>query len=154
MAIVLSEFAESNPGFNFQILATDISTRVLEKARNAVYDEERIAPVPSHLKKKYLLRSKDSASGLVRMAPVLRDKVRFGRLNFMDDDFGMREPFDIIFCRNVVIYFDRQTQERLVNKFHRNMRPGAHLFMGHSETLNGLDVPLVQAHPTVYRRER
>jgi chemotaxis protein methyltransferase CheR len=154
LAMLLCEFAENNPGFSFQILATDISTRVLEKARTGIYDEERVEPVPMPLKKKYLLRSKDRNSGLVRVAPVLREKVRFGRLNFMDDDFGLREPFDIIFCRNVVIYFDRPTQERLLNKFYRNMRPGAYIFMGHSETLNGLDVPLVQAHPTVYRRVR
>ena len=150
--MVLSEFADSRPDFDFQILATDISTRVLEKAKLAVYDEERVIPVPVPLKKKYLLRSKDKNNPKVRIVPELRDKVRFRRLNFMDGDFSMREPLDIIFCRNVVIYFDRPTQEKLLNHFYTHMAPGAYIFMGHSETLSGLDVPLTMVHPTVYRK--
>jgi len=154
LAMVLTEFALRNPGFDFRILATDISTRVLEKAKNAIYAESQVEPVPLELKKKYLLRSKDRTSGVVRIVPELRDKVRFRRLNFMDDDFGMREQLDIIFCRNVIIYFDRPTQEKLLQRFHRHMKPGASIFMGHSETLSGLDVPLVSVYPTVYRKPR
>ena len=151
MAMVLAEYAEANPGFTFSILATDLSTRVLEKAQKAIYNDDRIEPIPAAMKRKYLLRSKDHSQGLVRIAPQLRGRVRFQRLNFMDTDFGMREEMDVIFCRNVVIYFDRPTQEKLVNKFCGQLRTGGHLFMGHSETLNGLDVPLVQVCPTVYR---
>ncbi len=154
LAMVLTEFAARNPGFDFRILATDISTRVLEKAKNAIYAETQVEPVPLELKKKYLLRSKDRSSGMVRIVPELREKVRFRRLNFMDDDFGMREQLDIIFCRNVIIYFDRPTQEKLLQRFHRYMKPGAFIFMGHSETLSGLDVPLVSVYPTVYRKQR
>ena len=154
LAMVLSEFALANPGFDFQILATDISTRVLEKAKNAIYPEVLVEPVPLALKKKYLLRSKDRSSGTVRIVPQLREKVRFRRLNFMDEDFGMREQLDIIFCRNVIIYFDRPTQERLLRRFHQQMKPGAFIFMGHSETLSGLDVPLTSVFPTVYRKAR
>jgi len=154
LAMVLSEYALRTPGFDFRILATDISTRVLEKAKNAVYAETQVEPVPFELKKKYLLRSKDRSSGMVRIVPELREKVRFRRLNFMDEDFGMREQLDIIFCRNVIIYFDRPTQERLLQRFHRQMKPGAFIFMGHSETLSGLDVPLVSVYPTVYRKVR
>lgn len=154
LAMVLNEFAESCPGFKFQILATDISTRVLEKARTAIYEEERVEPVPMPLKRKYLLRSRDKASGLVRIVPELREKVQFRRLNFMDSDFGMREQMDIIFCRNVIIYFDRPTQERLLNHFYVHMASGGYIFMGHSETLNGLDVPLATVHPTVYRKQK
>ena len=154
LAMVLSEFAASQPDFDFQILATDISTRVLEKAKDAIYAEELLSPVPQLMKKKYLLRSKDRTSGLVRIAPELREKVRFRRLNFLEGDFGVREPLDIIFCRNVIIYFDRKTQERLLQRFHSHMRPGAHIFMGHSETLSGLDVPLVSVFPTVYRKTK
>jgi chemotaxis protein methyltransferase CheR len=154
LAMVLSEFAESCPGLDFGIMATDISTRVLETARLAIYDEERVAPVPLPLKRKYLLRSRDKNCGQVRIAPGLREKVRFSRLNFMESDFGLREQIDIIFCRNVIIYFDRPTQERLLNKFHTHLAPGGHIFMGHSETLNGLDVPLEMVHPTIYRRRK
>ena len=108
---------------------------------------ERVIPVPDPLKRKYLLKSKDRDRGLVRIVPELRQMVCFRRLNFMDDDFGFREMIDVIFCRNVIIYFDRPTQTRLLNKFYRQMVPGGYLFMGHSETLHGLDVPLVQVTP-------
>lgn len=154
LAMVLNEFAESCAGFKFQILGTDISTRVLEKARTAIYEEDRVEPVPMPMKRKYLLRSRDKGSGLVRIAPELREKVQFRRLNFMDSDFGIRESIDIIFCRNVIIYFDRPTQERLLNHFYSHMTPGGYIFMGHSETLNGLDVPLITVHPTIYKKQK
>lgn len=153
LAMVLSEFGERYPGFNFnfQILATDISTRVLEKARSGIYEMEKVEPIPLALKKKYLLRSKDSSKGLVRIAPELRNLVRFRRVNFMDEDFGLRENMDVIFCRNVIIYFDKPTQERLINKFCKYLITGGYLFVGHSETLNNLNVPVVQVAPTIYR---
>ncbi|MBU0966597.1 MAG: chemotaxis protein CheR [Proteobacteria bacterium] len=152
LAMVLSEFAASRPGFNFQILATDISTRVLEQARRAVYHEDQLAPVPIDLRRKYLLRSKNRQSGLVRIIPQLRARVRFRRLNFLENNFGLRVPLDVIFCRNVIIYFDRSTQVRLLQSFNGHLRTGAYIFMGHSETLNGLDVPLLSVAPAVYRK--
>lgn len=155
LAMVLDQFAEKCPGFQFSILATDISTIVLEKAKRAIYESEKIAPIPSIARRKYLLKSKDKSKGLVRIAPELRSLVRFRRLNLMDDDFGIAEPMAIIFCRNVIIYFDKQTQEKLLNRLCQVLMPGGYLFMGHSETLHGLNVPLV--HPargmtTIYRR--
>lgn len=154
IAMVLSEFAERYPGlaFDFQIIATDISTRVLSIAKRAVYNEETITPVPMGFRKKYILRSRDSSSMLVRIVPQLRTCVRFRRLNFMHDDFGFREPLDVIFCRNVMIYFDKPTQERLIRKFYEHLAPGGYLFIGHSETFNGIDVPFHKAGPTVYRK--
>ncbi len=151
LAMVLSEFAETRPGFEFKVLATDISTRVLEKARLGVYDQEGVSPIPEELKSKYLLRSKDSRKGLVRIVPRLREKVLFQRLNFMDSHFSLRDKVDAIFCRNVIIYFDRPTQENLMSKFCRYLAPGGYLFLGHSETLNGMNLPLVSAAPTIYR---
>ncbi|RII28339.1 MAG: chemotaxis protein CheR [Geobacter sp.] len=152
LAMVLQEFAAGCGDFDFRILATDISTQVLGKAQLAVYHEDRVAPVPLYLKRKYLLRSKDRENGLVRVVPELRAKVSFRRLNFMAGDFGLRETMDIIFCRNVIIYFDRPTQERLLNRLCAHLHPGGLIFMGHSETLSGLDVPLTQVSPTVYRK--
>ncbi|WP_298436500.1 protein-glutamate O-methyltransferase CheR [Geobacter sp.] len=154
LAMVLAEFVGQEEGFSYSILATDICTTVLDKARMAIYEEERVEPVPLALKRKYLLRGKDGHRGFVRIVPELRQRVRFRRLNFMDGDFGMREPLDVIFCRNVIIYFDKQTQERLLNKFCRQLIPGGYLFMGHSETLSGLDVPVVQVASTIYRKPR
>lgn len=151
LAMVLSEFGETHPGFRSSILASDISTEVLSKSRNAIYAEERVDPIPLHLKKKYLLKSRDRGKGLVRIVPQLRSMVQFRRLNFMEE-FAMPEKLDIIFCRNVIIYFDKPTQERLLNRFCQQLVRGGFLFLGHSETLNGLDVPLVQAASTVYRK--
>lgn len=152
LAMVLSEFAEQCPGFRFEILATDISTKILEKAQLAIYRNERIEPVPPAMRKKYLLRSKDQEQKRVRIIPELRQKVSFRRLNFMADDFGIDQSMDIIFCRNVIIYFDRPTQQRLLERFCSVQHNGQFLFMGHSETLSGMDLPLKQMAPAVYRR--
>ncbi len=153
LAMVLNEFAGGGARFDYRVLATDISGRVLEKAQLAVYPEERAAPVPAGLKRKYLLRSRDRSEGLVRVVPELRARVRFRRLNLMANDFGIRERIDVIFCRNVIIYFDRPTQERLLHRFCDLLPGGGHLFMGHSETLSGLGIPLTAVYPTVYRKQ-
>jgi chemotaxis protein methyltransferase CheR len=152
IAMVLSEFWEKQPAFRFFVLATDISTKVLAKAILGIYKQERVETIPMILKRKYLTRSRDREKGLVRIVPELRSQVRFRRLNFMAGDFGMREPMDIVFCRNVIIYFDKPTQERLIHRLCSHMIPGGYLFMGHSETLSGLNVPLVSAGPMVYRK--
>ena len=151
MSMVLSEFAAAQPGFKSSILATDISTIVLNKAKNAIYAEERVDTIPLQLKKKYLLKSKDKNKPLVRMSPVLRSMIQFKRPNFMED-FGMHEQMDVIFCRNVIIYFDKPTQERLLNRFCKQLVKGGYLFLGHSETLSGLNVPLTPVASTVYRK--
>lgn len=151
LAMVLSEFIAANPGFRTSILASDISASVLSKARNAIYTEDRVDTIPLYLKKKYLLRSRDTTKSLVRIAPHLRQMVNFRRLNFMEE-FGLPEHMDIIFCRNVIIYFDKPTQERLLNRFHQQLVRGGFLFLGHSETLSGINVPLHPVATTVYRK--
>lgn len=153
LAMVLSEYAEANPGFQFSLLATDISTRVLHTAALGIYDSEKVNPVPLPMKRKYLLRNKDRSKDLVRIVPCLRALVNFRRLNFMDGDFGIAEPMDVIFCRNVLIYFDKKTQEKLLLRFCRHLVPGGYVFLGHSETIFGMDLPLVQMAPTVYRKQ-
>ncbi|SNR60806.1 chemotaxis protein methyltransferase CheR [Humidesulfovibrio mexicanus] len=151
LSMVLSEYARVSPGFSFNILATDISTQVLRMAVRAVYPESKIGPVPLEYRKRYLLRSKDRSRRLVRIGPEARANVRFRRLNFMED-FSLEHQLDIIFCRNVVIYFDRPTQERLFTRFCRKLAPGGFLFIGHSESLTGMNLPLEPVAPTVYRR--
>lgn len=152
LAIVLSEFRATHPGFSFEILGTDISTDVLDKAVRGIYAEEKAEPIPAALRRKYLLKAKDSSQRQVRIVPELRSLVRFRRLNFMDADYDLRESFDIIFCRNVLIYFDRQTQERLLARFAGFLESGSYLFLGHSETLLGLSLPLQQLAPSAYRK--
>lgn len=153
IAMVLSEYAEGSAGFDFQIHATDVSTRVLDMASRGVYVEERVNPVPVELRRKYFLRSTDRSSALVKVSRTLRSKVSFSRLNFMDPEFLLRD-LDVIFCRNVIIYFDRPTQKRLFDKFCGCLRAGGFLFIGHSETLNGFNLPFSKAGPAVYRKTR
>ncbi len=152
LAMVLSEFRNSHPDFNFEILGTDISTDVLDKAVNGIYAEEKAGPIPPALRRKYLLKAKNPELRRVRIVPELRSLVRFRRLNFLDADYGLREPFDVIFCRNVLIYFDRSTQERLLGRFAELLESGSFLFLGHSETLLGLSLPLRQMAPSVYQK--
>jgi chemotaxis protein methyltransferase CheR len=152
LAMVLSEFARSRPGFDFSLLATDISTRVLHHAQLGIYDEDRVAPVPLPLRTRYLLRSKDPTRAQVRVAPDLRRRVSFRRLNFMDSTYAVPERFEVIFFRNVLIYFDKPRQQDVVRKLCRHLIPGGHLFVGHSESLAGLDLPVTAVAPAIYRR--
>ncbi len=154
IAIVLSEFAEKQPGFRFDILASDISTKVLDTARCGVYKEEKTDCIPLYLKRKYFLRSRDRTKGLVQVVTELRESVTFKRVNLMEDGLTIGEKVDIIFFRNVLIYFDKKTQELVLNRLCRHLRPQGYLFVGHSETLTGLSVTsLKQEAPTVYRRK-
>jgi chemotaxis protein methyltransferase CheR len=152
-AMVLSEYAKNNPGFDFDILATDISSRVLDHAKAGIYDVSRIEPVPMPYRRSYLLRSVDASQHSVRIIPELRAKIRFQRLNFMDASYGIREQFDVVFFRNVMIYFDPPTQESVIRKLCRNLKQGGYFFPGHSESLTGLNVPLTAVAPAVFQKE-
>ncbi len=153
LAIVLSEFAAENRGFLFTVTATDISAAVLEKARLGIYAEEQVAAVPQQLRQRYFMRSRDRDKSLVRIVPELRPHVRFMRTNLMDERFTpFEEGVDAIFCRNVIIYFNRETQYRLLHHFCRVLKGGGHLFLGHSETVHGFDLPLVRTGSTIYRK--
>ena len=154
LAMVLSEYAQSRPGFRFGVLATDISTAVLARACMGIFKSEVVRPVPQNLRSKYLMRSRDPGSDLVRVVPELRAKIEFRRVNFMDPDHGLPERPEIIFCRNVIIYFDRPTQVRVLEKLARQLMPGGYLFAGHSESLQNMGLPLVSAGPAVYRKCR
>ena len=151
LAMVLTEYATHRSGINFQITGTDISTKVLDIAARAVYPEHIIEPISGYLRHKYLMRGKGEQSGKYRFTPEIRSLITFRRLNFMDNDLGMK-AVDVIFCRNVIIYFDRATQTELFRKFYNAMSPGGYLFIGHSETLDGVSDKFVRVAPTVYRR--
>ena len=150
LAMVLLEYAEKNPMFDFSILGTDLSTRVLKKAVSAIYALERVHDIPMSLKKKYMLKSKNTEKPMVKMGPELCSKVSFQHLNFMDEYYNINETFDIAFCRNVLIYFDRITQEKVINRICTKIKPGGYLFLGHSESINNLNVPLIQIKPTIF----
>lgn len=150
LAIVLLEQREVSP-FEFSILATDVSTRALDLAMRGVYGEERIAPVPAALVPKYFLRSCDPGTRRLKVAPEVRNRVRFGHLNFLSPNYGIREVMDVVFFRNVMIYFDHATQQQVVSRMCRNLRPGGHLFTAHAESLQGLNLPLRVAGTAVYQ---
>lgn len=154
LAMVIDEFKTRVPGLQlrYTILGTDLSTQVLSRGVRAVYSEDKVEPVPRTLIHKYFMRSKDRTKRIMRIVPELRRHVRFRRLNLLEEDFGMREPVDIVFYRNVMIYFERPTQKAILNKIISCIRPGGYLFIGHSETLSGLGLPLYQVAPTVYRK--
>ncbi len=152
LAIVLSEYALACPGFSFRILATDISTTVLKKAELGVYSTEVVRSVPAALKVKYFMRGSEPESERVRVVPELRRLVEFRRLNFMDANYGISGKVDAVFCRNVIIYFDRPTQQRILGNLAHHLVPGGFLFVGHAETLHDLNLPLAQVAPALYRR--
>jgi chemotaxis protein methyltransferase CheR len=152
LAMVLHDLATRSFAFDFSVLATDISSQVLEKAELAVYEAEKIEPIPMEMRKKYLLKSKDPSKNVFRVVPELRQKVDFRRMNLVADRYNMPEGIHMIFCRNVLIYFDLPTQERVIRQLCHHLAPGGYLFMGHSETINNMDVPLTGMAPTVYRK--
>lgn len=152
LAILLSEYAQAHPGFRFRILATDISTAMLSRAELGIYGEDLVEPVPRALRHKYFLRSRDAQAARVRVAPELRRLITFRRLNLLDSDFQISEPVDAIFFRNVMIYFDCSTKERILGRLADYLAPGGFLFVGHAETLHGMQVPFVPMAPSTYKK--
>lgn len=152
IAIVISEFLEGKNTFDFSIFGTDISSRILVKAALGIYPLERVDVIPLVQKKKYLLRGKNKETPIVRIIPELRAKTKFERLNLVDESYNVPKDFDVIFCRNVLIYFDRETQEKVVTKLCNHLKVGGYFFLGHSESIVGIDVPLVQVKPTMFQK--
>jgi chemotaxis protein methyltransferase CheR len=148
--MILQDFAMQTNDFTYSIYGSDISTQVLQKAVLAIYSLEHAAPVPMTFKQRYLLKSKDSDRQTVRVVPQLRNKVQFSYMNLMDSKLDIEGDLDVIFCRNVLIYFDRKTQLEVVNKLTQKLRPGGYLFIGHSESLHNFELPITQLKPTIY----
>jgi chemotaxis protein methyltransferase CheR len=150
LAMVLADYLEKHRGVDYSIFATDICTEVLEQGIRAVYAEEMAEPIPKVLRQRYLLRARDAQRQEVRVVPKLRAKVKFGRLNLMDDGYAMPRDMDMVFCRNVLIYFDKPTQGKVLSRLCSHLRPGGYLFLGHSETLAGHDLPVRQVENAVF----
>ncbi|UAB77857.1 protein-glutamate O-methyltransferase CheR [Erythrobacter sp. SCSIO 43205] len=152
LAMVLDDFALKNGGPDYRVLATDIDSNVLNTGLKGIYPKEMVEPVSSDLRKRYVLEAKDPARGDVRIVPKLRQKVSFGRLNLMDSHYPIGEPVDVIFCRNVLIYFEKETQSAVVKRLCKQLAPGGFLFLGHSETINASDFALTTVGGTVFRK--
>jgi chemotaxis protein methyltransferase CheR len=150
IAMVLADVLGTSR-WKFKILATDISTRVLDLAKQGVYGEQRMAQVPESFRRRFFTKLKSSSSPQYQVSDKLRDTITFERFNLMSKQFPFKKGFDFIFCRNVMIYFDRPTQETLVGKLGALLRHSGFLLIGHSESLNSIKHPLKYVKPTVYQ---
>jgi chemotaxis protein methyltransferase CheR len=152
IAMVAHDVLSRTGGIDLKILATDISTQMLEKARLGLYDAHRVGTVPQEYRNRYLRKVRENGVPCLQIAPELRSVIKFARFNLMLPTFPFRQGFDVVFCRNVMIYFDRATQQTLVNKIAGHLHPGGYLMIGHSESLNTIQHPLAYVEPTVYRK--
>ena len=149
IAIHACEHMSDMADWDYKILATDLSNTAVTAATKAVYPARMLEDIEASLVRKYFQKGTGTQAGHVRVAEQVRSMVSVARLNLMDT-WPMSGPFDIIFCRNVMIYFDRDTRERLVNRFCDLLRPGGILAIGSSETLSGIDVPVRSVAPSTY----
>jgi len=152
IAISLAEQFGQNPKWPWRIEATDISHKVLQRARVGVYREEAISRISRDVLKKHFQKGFGPQAGNFRVKPHIQDGVTFRQLNLLDGLFPFAVPFHVIFCRNVMIYFDRATQEELVTKLMQRLVPGGYLFVGHSESLSGVNHAFETIKPAIYRR--
>lgn len=151
LSIVLNELAAQEPCFRFAIQATDISTKVLAIAQKGVYASDRVETVPPDLLKRYFQRGKGGSEGYVKVKKGLSQPISFKRFNLMDQ-YPWQGEFNVIFCRNVMIYFNKETQQLLVDKFYKCLKPGGYLFIGHSESLAAIDHQFRQVTTTGYKK--
>jgi chemotaxis protein methyltransferase CheR len=153
LAITLLEALDGGTGWDLRILASDIDTDVLAHAADAIYPMEQVAPVPRAMLPRYFLKGTGGRDGTVRVKPAVRSLVTFRRINFLEDPWPIRTRFDVIFCRNVLIYFDRPTQQRILHRLVHQLTDTGLLFLGHAESVHGLVSGLTPVAATVYRRD-
>ncbi len=154
-AMVLQDMNEQGHDFRYSILGTDVSTEVLAEAQAAIYRRDFVVTVPPLMQQRYLMQSRDAGSDLVRIIPELRSHVQFVHLNLMDPAYPFDRDVDIIFCRNVLIYFDQATQAAVVRRLMGHLRPGGYLILGHSESMAGAGIDgLDQVKPTIYQNSQ
>ena len=152
MAMVAADLAAERRDFQFAILGTDISTEVLRQARKGIYTADLVEPVPPAMRKRYIMTARDPERPEVRIVPELRRLVRFERLNLVEPVQQIDRDVDVIFCRNVLIYFDKPTQTRVVSMLAGHLRPGGFLVLGHSEAMAGEPMTeLRQVRPTIFQ---
>ena len=151
-SIVITVLQTLGAGMPFELFASDIDTRVLETASRGVYRSQGLKGLTQEQLQRFFMRGKGSNDGLVRVRPELRKPITFLSVNLIRDDWPFREPFDAVFCRNVMIYFDAPTQRRVLERIHRVMKPGGTLFVGHAENFSESRDLFVLRGKTVYER--
>lgn len=152
LAIWLLEYFGANSTFDIKILATDISTKALAQAQRGLYTGQRLSVIPNVLLRKYFQRGSGRQEGNFRVKGLLRNIIVFKRFNLMEP-FPFKEAFNVILCRNVMIYFRKKTQQMLINKFYESLLDGGYLLIGHSETLSGIDHPFKYITPGVHQKQ-
>jgi chemotaxis protein methyltransferase CheR len=153
IAMVLADLASARSDFRFSILGTDISTSVLAQAERAVYPVEMIAPVPADKLSRYVMHArKPGTRNEVRIVPELRRLVQFARLNLMDKSYPFDRDVDVVFLRNVLIYFDKKDQEAVITRLVGHLRTGGYLLLGHSESMIGTNLSMRQVAPAVFQK--
>jgi len=149
LAMILLEATQGTNQWNVRVLANDISTTMLEAAQKGIYEKERVEPVPSLLRQKYMIPHHKGNHEVFEVNQILRDTVTFKHMNLVKH-WEISEALDFIFCRNVMIYFDKHTRAHLVNRFYDLLDSGGVLFTGHSESLIGIDHKFSYVKPTIY----
>lgn len=152
LAMVLLAGLPVSEGWTVEIVATDLSTRVLDLARRALWPLQKSAQIPERYLKQFMLRGVGRQEGLMKAGPELREAVRFHRFNLTAPRYELGAPFELVFCRNVLIYFSPQTKVQVVRRLLDTLTPTGHLFLGHSETLVNTGLPIQTVVPTVHRR--
>jgi chemotaxis protein methyltransferase CheR len=152
LAMVMEEFRRANHGPDYSILATDICTDVLAQAASGRFPAAMVDPVPIDLRRRYILQSRDPTVDEVRIAPTLRARIAFARLNLMDSAYPVGEDFDFIFCRNILIYFDKATQEAVLARLCNHLREGGYLVLGHSESAVGVALPVTAVVNNIFQK--
>ena len=152
LAIWLLKYFGKNPPFEMKIMATDISTKVLAQAERGIYPAGRLQKIQKSVVRQYFQRGYGRQEGYFRVKPSLREMIEFKRFNLMER-FPFKEGFDLILCRNVMIYFDKRTQQSLAYKFYDALLDGGYFFIGHSETLTGIDHRFSYVKPSVYQKQ-
>jgi chemotaxis protein methyltransferase CheR len=150
LAMLLLKHFPQEKGWNVEVLATDISTRVLEKAREGVYPIDKVKEIPPEYLRAYMLKGRGEHKGVIKVSPELHRAVRFARVNLHADSYPVQGCFDLIFCRNVLIYFDQKSKEKVITGILRHLSPSGFLFVGHSEHLGGISPNLKTVAPTVH----
>lgn len=152
IAMTIHDWAASPCKWNCKILASDLSTRVLAKATMGIYDIERVSNLPEEAIRRHFLKERGNGINKLKVKPHLYNMVVFRRINLMDERYPIKSPLDAIFCRNVMIYFDRPTQKELMSKFYRYLKPGGYIFIGHSESLQWVEHQFSYLEPTIYQK--
>lgn len=152
ISMILAECIKELCGWDIKLLATDLSTRVLKKAMQGIYAKDRLKNIPLQMLNTYFEKGAHNFKDHYQIKDFLRNLIAFRRLNLTDETFPFKGQFDFIFCRNVMIYFNKQTQTELVSKFYKHLAPNGYLFIGHSESLAGAETRFRYVRPTIYQK--